>query len=176
MAAMNGPTPLGMVLAMLVDAAGKPVRGGSGKGQLYASPEGLVVLKPGPGQELLHRAVTGGLLASVILVLANVFTWKSTSVLWLAVALQAGYWLSLPVRRRSLEPKPLAADALASAARGGRALVQVPAGAIVRSVAPEPPRAGFRQPARFELPDGALEVYLSEEQYRTALAALGRSG
>ena len=34
---MNGPTALGMVLAMLVDPQGKPVRGGSGKGQLYAS-------------------------------------------------------------------------------------------------------------------------------------------
>ena len=34
--------------------------------------------------------------------------------------------------------------------------------------------AGFRKPARFELPDGALEIYLSEEQFRAASAALGR--
>jgi hypothetical protein len=172
---MNEPAALGMVLAMLVDRNGKPVRGGSGKGQLYASTEGLFVLRPSAAQELLHRATTAALLGSVVLVIANLFTWRSTTALWIAVVLQAAYWLSLPARRRSLEPRPLAPAALAEARRAGRALVQVPAQAIVRTVPPEPPRKGFRKPARFELSDGALEVYLSDEQFRAALAALGRS-
>ena len=172
---MNGPTALGMVLAMLVDPKGKPVRGGSGKGQLYASPDGLVVLRPTAVQGALYRGANAALLGSVLLVVVNVFTWKSTAALWIAIALQAAYWLTLSMRRRSMDPVPLAADALAVAARSGRALVKVSAGAIVRTVAPEPPRTGFRKPARFELPDGALEVYLSDDQFRTALAALGRS-
>jgi hypothetical protein len=173
---MNEPAALGMVLAMLVDRSGKPVRGGSGKGQLYASRDGLVVLRPTAAQEIFHRATTVALLGSVALVVANLFTWKSTTALWIAVALQAAYWLTLPARRRSLEPAPLGAAALDEAKRAGRALVQLPAGAIVATVPPEPPRKGFRKPARFELPDGALEVYLSDEQYRAAVAALGRAG
>jgi hypothetical protein len=173
---MDEPAALGTVLAMLVDRAGKPVRGGSGKGQLYASREGLVVLRPTAAAELLHRVSTAALLVSVVLVVANVFTWKSGTVLWIAVALQGAYWLALPARRRSLEPAPLAPAALAEARRSPRALVQLPADAILRAVPPEPPRAGFRKPARFELPDGALEVYLSEEQFRAAVAALGRGG
>jgi hypothetical protein len=171
---MGEPAALGTVLAMLVDRAGKPVRGGAGKGQLYASREGLVVLRPSAAAELFHRASTAALLVSVVLVVANLFTWKSGTVLWIAVALQGAYWLALPARRRSLEPAPLTPAALAEARRSGRALVQLPADAIVGAVAPEPPRAGFRKPARFELPDGALEVYLSDEQFRAALAALGR--
>jgi hypothetical protein len=173
---MNEPAALGMVLAMLVDRSGKPLRGGSGKGQLYASREGLVVLRPTRAQELLHRVTTVALLGSVVLVVANLFTWKSTTALWIAVALQAVYWLSLPAKRRILEPAPLASSALEEAKRAGRALVQLPAGAIVATVPPEPPKKGFRKPARFEVPDGALEVYLSDEQYRGAVAALGRAG
>ena len=159
---------------MLVDPAGKPVRGGGGKGQLYASREGLVVLRPTPKQDLFNRGVNAALFLSIVLVVANLFSWMSLTALWVAVGLQLAYWISLPVRRRALEPEPLAADALAAEARGGRALVQIPAGAIVSAVAPEPPRKGFRKPARFVLPDGALEVYLSEEQFRSAVAALGR--
>jgi hypothetical protein len=173
---MNEPAALGMVLAMLVDRGGKPVPGGSGKGQLYASRDGLVVLRPTAAQEILHRAMTAALLASVVLVVANLFTWRSTTALWVAVALQAGYWLTLPTRRRTMEPQPLGRGALEEAKRAGRALVQLPAQAILRTVPPEPPRKGFRKPARFEVPDGALEVYLSDGQYREALAALGRAG
>lgn len=173
---MNGPVALGVVLAMLVDRHGKPVGGGSGKGQLYAGPEGLVVLRPRPAQELLHRATLAALLGSVLLVVANLFTWRSPLALWIALALQGAYWLTLPARRRALAPEPLAAPELAAARRSGRALVDVPARAIVRAVAPEPPRAGFRKPARFELPDGALELYLSEDQFRAAAAAVGRAG
>jgi hypothetical protein len=171
---MEEPAALGMVLAMLVDRGGKPVRGGSGKGQLYAGPGGLVILRPAPGEEVLHRATTAALLASVAVVVGNLFLWKSTLAIWIAVALQAAYWLSLPARRRALEPRPLTPAALAAARSAGRALVHLPADAILGTVAPEPPRKGFRKPARFELPDGALEVYLSEEQYRAALAALRR--
>lgn len=171
---MDEPAAVGTVLAMLVDGAGKPVRGGSGRGQLYASPEGLVVLRPAGAMETFHRATRAALFGSVVLVVVNLFTWRSTTVLWIGVALQAAYWLTLPVRRRSLEPAPLTAAALGEARRAGRALVQLPAGAILRAVAPEPPRRGFRKPARFELPDGALEVYLSDDQFRSAVGALGR--
>jgi len=173
---MNEPTALGMVLAMLVDRDGKPVRSGSGRGQLYATREWLVVLRPKGAQETLHRATRAALFASVAILVANLFTWKSMGAIWIAMALQAVYWLSLSVRRRALEPVALSADALEAARRAGRPLVQVPAGAIVRAVAPQPPRPGFRKPARFELPDGALEIYLSGEQFRSALEALGRSG
>jgi hypothetical protein len=158
-----------------VDRAGKPVGGGSGKGQLYASRDGLFVLRPPVAQEMVQRVTTAALIGSVALVVANLFIWKTMTALWIAVALQAAYWLALPSRRRAMEPSPLGRDALEAARRAGRALVQVPAGAIVRTVAPEPPRRGFRKPARFELPDGALEIYLSEEQFRSTLAALGRS-
>jgi hypothetical protein len=173
---MNGPAALGMVLAMLVDPKGKVVRGGAGKGQLYASPQELVVLKPTAGQEIFHRLMTAALFMSVFLVVANLFTFKEPSVIWIGVALQALYWLTLPVRRRSLEPAPLSAADLEAAKRSGRALVQVPTGAIVSTVPPEPPRSGFRKPARFVLPDGALEIYLSEEQFRETVSALGRKG
>ena len=74
---MDGPAALGMVLAMLVDPKGKVVRGGAGKGQLYASHDGLVVLKPSAGQEIFHRLMTAALLMSVVVVVANLFTvWK----------------------------------------------------------------------------------------------------
>jgi hypothetical protein len=169
------PLPLGMVLAMLVDPQGKVVRGGAGKGQLYASRDGLVVLKQTTGQELFHRLTTGALLMSIVVVVVNLFTLKEPSALWVGVALQAVYWLTLPARRRALEPQPLSAAALADATRSGRALVQIPAGAVTSMVAPQPPRAGFRKPARFVLPDGALEVYLSESQFRAAVTALGRA-
>jgi len=172
---MNGPTPLGMVLAMLVDAKGKIVRGGAGKGQLYASRDELVVLKPTAVQEIFHRLMTAAMLMSVFIVVANLFTFKEPAAIWIGVALQAVYWLTLPRRRRAMEPAPISAGDLDQAKKAGRALVQIPTGAIVSTVPPEPPRTGLRKPARFVLPDGALEVYLSEEQFRATLAALGRA-
>ena len=170
---MNGPAALGMVLAMLVDPKGKVVRGGAGKGQLYASREGLVVLKPTALQEIFHRLMSGALLMSIIVVVVNVATLKEPKVLWIAVALQGVYWLTLPVRRRAMEPQPIGADELAAASRAGRALVQIPSAKIVSAEGPEA-RRGFRKPARFVLPDGALEVYLSEDQFRSTVAALQR--
>ena len=172
---MNGPTPLGMVLAMLVDAKGKVVRGGAGKGHLYASRDELVVLKPTAVQEIFHRLMTAALLMSVFIVVANLFTFKEPAAIWIGVALQAVYWLTLPRRRRAMEPAPISTGDLDQAKKAGRALVQIPTGAIVSTVPPEPPRTGLRKPARFVLPDGALEVYLSEEQFRATLAALGRA-
>jgi hypothetical protein len=169
---MDGPTALGMVLAMLVDGQGKAVRGGAGRGQLYASRDGLVVLKPTATQEIFHRLTSGALVLSIVVVVANVFTLKEPSAIWIAVALQAVYWLSLPARRRALEPEPLGEAALAAQARS-RALVQIPAARISSVAPPEPARRGIRKPARFVLPDGALEVYLSEEQFRSAVEALG---
>jgi hypothetical protein len=168
------PKALGMVLAMLVDPAGKPVREGSTKGQLYVSAAEIAVVRPKPAAELFNRVTTFLLVGSVVAVIANLFTWKSTYVLWGALAAQAIYWMSLPARRKQMEPEALSAEGLEAARRAGRIAIQVPAGAVVRSVPPEPPRAGFRKPARFELPDGALEIYLSEEQFRAASAALGR--
>jgi hypothetical protein len=171
---MDGPAALGMVLAMLVDPQGKVVRGGAGKGQLYASRDGLVVLKPTASQEIFHRLTTGALFMSVFVVVVNLVTLKEPAALWVGAALQAVYWLTLPARRRAMQPQPISAQDLAAAARAGRALVQVPSGAIVSTVAPEPPRTGFRKPARFVLADGALELYLSDGQFRAAVAALGR--
>jgi hypothetical protein len=168
------PKALGMVLAMIVDPRGKPLKSGAAKGQLYVTREEVVVVRPTPATELLNRAATTLLLASVVAVLVNVFTWKSSAVLWGAIVAQSVYWLTLPARRRAMEPVPLSAEGVEAARRAGRIAIQVPAQAIVRAVAPEPPRSGLRKPARFELPDGALEIYLSEEQFRSAAAALGK--
>jgi hypothetical protein len=162
-----------MVLAMLVDGRGKVVRGGAGRGQMYASGEGLVVLKPTARQEIFQRLTTGALFLSVFVVVANIFTVKEPAAIWIAVALQAVYWLSFPARRRSMEPEQLGAAELAEAARR-RALVQLPADRILSMEPPGAPKRGFRKPARFVLADGALEVYLSEDQYRQAVGALGR--
>ncbi|HET8540741.1 MAG TPA: hypothetical protein VFL83_12800 [Anaeromyxobacter sp.] len=172
---MQEPKALGMVLAMVVDPRGKPVRDGSAKGQLYASADELAVVRPKPAAELFDRIAAGLLVGSALVVVVNLFAWKSQGVIWLALAAQAVYWLSLPVRRRGMEPKPLTAAELDAARGAGRVAIRVPSKAILRAVPPEPPRAGFRKPARFELPDGALEIYLSEDQFRAAAAALGRS-
>jgi hypothetical protein len=163
-----------MVLAMLVDPAGKPVRDGSAKGQLYVSPEEVVVVRPRRRDELLGQLGLALLVGSVVAVLVNVFTLKSTMVLWAAVAAQAAYWLMLPTRRRAMETEALSAEQVEAVRRAGRVALHVPARAILRAVPPEPPRRGFRRPARFEIADGALEIYLSDEQFRAAAAALGR--
>ena len=52
--------------------------------------------------------------------------------------------------------------------------ISIPATSIVRTVPPEPPRSGFRKPARFELADGALEVYLSQGQWAEVSAAVSK--
>jgi hypothetical protein len=161
-----------MVLAMLVDRAGKPVRGGSTKGQLYATGEEIVIVRPSARAELGHRLATGLLVGSIAAVLLNLFVWKSPAVLWGAIAAQAVYWILLPRRRRALEPEPLAADGIEAARRAGRIAIAIPARSIVRAVPPEPPRSGFRKPARFELADGALEVYLSPEQWAEVSGAV----
>jgi len=170
---MEEPKAIGMVLAMLVDARGKPVRGGSAKGQLYAADGELVLVRPPAAAELLQRVTTALLLGSIAAVLVNVFVWKSPAVLWAAIAAQAVYWITLPARRRALDPEPLDARGLAEARSAGRVAIRVPAGAVLRTVAPEPPRSGFRKPARFELSDGALEVYLSAAQHAEIAMALG---
>jgi hypothetical protein len=168
------PNALGTVLAMLVDPAGKPVRNGSAKGQLYVDRDAIVVLRPKPSEELLHRVGLVLLIGSVLAVVANLFTVKSMWVIWIALAAQAIYWMTLPARRRALEPAPLTAAELEAARRAGRAVIAIPAGAVVRAVPPEPPQRGFRKPARFEIPEGALEIYLSQEQFDAARSALGR--
>jgi hypothetical protein len=171
---VQGPKALGMVLAMLVNPAGKPVKDGSAKGQLYVSPEEITVVRPSRGDELLGQVALVLLVGSVLAVLLNVVTIKSATVLWAAVAAQAVYWVTLPRRRRAMEAIELTAAELEAARRAGRVVVRVPATAVLRSVPPEPPRRGLRRPARFELADGALEIYLSDEQFREAAAALRR--
>jgi hypothetical protein len=172
--AVQDPSALGMVLAMLVNPAGKPVEGGSGKGQLYVSRDEIVVVRPPRRDEVLHQVALALMLGSVAAVLVNVFTWRSTTVLWVAVAAQAIYWLLLPTRRRAMETKELSAAELDLARRAGRVVVRVPAGDVLRAVPPERSGKGLRRPARFELAQGALEIYLSDEQFRAASTALGR--
>ncbi len=171
---MQDPKALGMVLATVVDPAGKAVRDGAAKGHLYVSPDEIAVVKPHPLANVADKLSTFLLVGSVIAVVVNLFTWKSTAVLWGAVAAQAIHWLLLPRRRRYMEPRPLTAEQLDAARRAHQVAIQIPAKAILRLVAPEPPRTGFRKPARFELPDGALEIYLSADQFREVAAALGR--
>jgi hypothetical protein len=174
--AVQDPKAIGMVLAMLVDPAGKTVRGSSLMGQLHVSTAAMTVVRQRTSAALLGRASQALLVGSVIAVIVNLFTWKSGAILWAAVAAQGLYWLLLPTRRRSLEPEPLSGAALEEARSAGRVVIHVPAAEIVRVVPPEKPEKGFRKPARFELPAGALEIYLSEEQFRSAAAALGRDG
>jgi hypothetical protein len=171
---VQDPKALGMVLALIVDPAGKPVRGGSAKGQLYVSPEEVVVLRQTPRAELMNRVSTALLVGSIVGVLVNIFTLKSPLVLWAAIAAQGAYWLLMPARRRALETTELSAAEIEEARRAGRVAIQVPGKSILRAVPPESLKSGFRKPARFELPDGALEIYLSEEQFRSATGALGR--
>jgi hypothetical protein len=161
-----------MVLAMLVDRAGKPVRGGSTKGQLYATAQEIVIVRPTAGAELAHRLVLALLVGSIAAVLVNLFVWKNPAVLWGAIAAQGLYWILLPRRRRALEPQPLAAAGIEAARSAGRIAIAIPASSIVRAVPPEPPRSGFRKPARFELADGALEVYLSPAQWAEVSVAV----
>jgi hypothetical protein len=164
-----------MVLAMLVNREGKPAPGGGPvKGQFYATPDRILVVRPTAGWAVAHRAMNVLLLGSVAVVLANLFLWRSMTVIWIAGAAQAVYWLLLPTRRRSLEPRALDEAGLEAARRAGRVAVQLPARDVLRVVPPEPPRTGFRKPARFETEGGALEVYLSPEQYAEIAAVLQR--
>lgn len=168
------PRPFGAVLAMLVDRAGKPLKGGSLKGQLYVTEGGLSVLRPPAWQDQVHTAANVLLVGSVVAVVANVATIRRLWVIWVAVAAQALYWLTLAWRRRMLDPVPLSAAALEAARRDGRVAISVPAADLVRVEPPEPSRRGFRRPARFVLADGALEIYLSESVFSEVKAALGR--
>ncbi len=171
---MPDPTALGVVLATLTDRAGKPVKGGALRGQLYATAGEVAVVRAPARDEWLHRIATWLLLGSVAAVIANLFAWRSVGVLWAAIAAQAAYWITLPARRRSLEPAPLSADGLEAARRAGRVAIVVPAGDVVSLEAPEPPRSGFRRPARLGLSSGALELYLSPERFDALRAAIGR--
>ena len=115
---MNEPAALGMVLAMLVDRNGKPVRGGSGKGHLYASSDGLVVLRPSAAQEAFHRGTTVALLASVALVESILRNLPDLPVLALAFGRPeaeerfAGRWAgSAPVTIRMVVTSPLVSPA-----------------------------------------------------------------
>jgi hypothetical protein len=163
-----------MVLAMLADRAGKPLKGGSLKGQLYVSEGGLSVLRPPAWQEQVHTAANVLLIGSVVAVLANVATVRRMWVIWVAVAAQALYWLTLAWRRRMLDPAPLSAEQLEAARREGRIAISVPATDLLGVEPPERSRRGFRRPARFVLAEGALEIYLSEDVFSEVKGALRR--
>lgn len=169
---MAEPKAFGMVLAAIVDPKGKTAKGSSAKGQLYVSTDEIVVLRPTPRQDLLNRIMTALLVGSVVLVVTNLFAWKSMQVIYVALAAQGIYWATLPRRRRAVEPEPLSGDALGAARKEGRAAIYVPAKAVVRTVPPDSSRPGFRTPARFELPDGALEIYLSQTMFEEIRATL----
>ena len=171
---MNDPTALGAVLATLTDRAGKPVAGGSTRGQLYASAAEIAVVRPSARDEWMHRVATGLLLGSIVAVIVNLIEWRSVAVLWIAIGAQAVYWITLPARRRSLEPAPISAAELDAARKGGRVAIVIPASDVVTLTAPEPQRSGFRRPARIELSRGALEMYISPERFEELRAALGR--
>ncbi len=168
------PRPFGTVLAMLVDPAGKPVKDGSLKGQLYVAEGGLSVLRPTAWQDRVHTAANVLVLGSIVAVIANVVTIRRMWVVWAAVAAQAVYWVTLAWRRRMVDPLPLSGPALEAARRDGRVAIRVPAADLVRVEPPEPSRRGFRRPARFVLADGALEIYLTEDVFSEVKAALGR--
>jgi hypothetical protein len=171
---VQDPKALGMVLATIVDPAGKPVRGSAAKGQLYVSTDEVTVVRPSAATDVVDRLSLVLLLGSVLIAFVNLVVWKQPGVLYAALAAQAIYWITLPRRRKALEPKPLGAAGLEALRKAGRVAIQVPAKAVVETVPPEPPKKGFRKPARFVLADGALEIYLSEEQYQEAAAALRR--
>lgn len=172
---MQDPTAFGMVLAALVDPAGKPV-GDAAKGQLYVTSQEMVVVRMTRAMEMFFRASNVLLFGSVAVVVANLFLWKSMTVIWVVLVAQGIYWLTMTPRRKAMEPVPLSTDQLAALKQTPRVAIHVPVRAIGRAMAPEPHRAGLRKPARFELADGALEIYLSQEQFQSVAAALGRAG
>lgn len=172
---MAEPVAIGMVLASLSDRAGRVVERSAVKGQLYVSPAEVVVLRPPSAEAWLHRGALLALFGSVALVLANAVAWQRAEVLVAAAGLQVAYWLSLGPRRRAMLPRPLDAAGLEAARRAGRAAIAVPAAAVRDLVPPQPPRAGFRRPARLALDDGALEIYLDVPAFEQVRSALGRA-
>jgi len=171
---MAEPQAIGMVLASLSDREGRLIDRSAVKGQLYVSADELVVLRPPPREAWLHRAALGALFGSVVLVFVNVVTWQRPEVLVVAAAMQVLYWATLGPRRRAMAARPLSAAGLEEARRAGRAAIAIPAGAVTDLQPPEPPRAGFRRPARLVLTDGALEIYLDLPAFERVLRALGR--
>ncbi len=171
---MVEPKAIGTVMAMLVNPAGQPVKGGSTRGQLYVSRDAMMIVRPQPWEGPLHMLAMSMLLGSVAVVIANLVVWRSLNVLWIALAMQVAYWVTLPVRRRSLAPHELTAAQLDELRRDGRAAIFVPPGSVKRVVGPASAERGrIRRPARFELPDGALEIYLTADAFDEVRAALG---
>jgi hypothetical protein len=166
---------IGMVLASLSDREGRAIERSAVKGQLYVSADVVLVLRPTPGEAWLHRGALLALFGSVALVLANAVAWQRSEVLMVAAGLQVTYWLSLGPRRRAMAPRPLDAAALEAARREGRAAITIPSAAVKDLVPPEPPRAGFRRPARLVLAEGALELYLDVPSFEQVRRALGRA-
>lgn len=174
---MAEPKAIGTVLAMLVGPEGQPLKGGSARGQLYVSPQSVMVVRPEPWEGAIHALTIAFLVGSVAVAFADIALWRSVKVIWVALAMQMVYWLSLPYRRRMLAPRPLGAAALDDLRRDGRAAIFVP-GDKVKSVSAPGTAAETgrtRRPARLELPEGALELYLTADAFDEVRAALGRT-
>lgn len=168
------PTAIGQVLALLATAEGRVVDRSSVRGQLYVSPDEVVVLRPAPREALLDRVAVAAMVISLLLVVVNLVQLQSQAVLWAAAGLQAVFWLTRPVRLRHQVAQPLDAAGLEAARKAGRAAISVPAGAI-RELTPPPPRGTLaRKPARLVLPDGAVELWLDEAAFAEVRRALGR--
>ena len=169
------PTAIGQVLALLATAEGRVVDRSSVRGQLYVSPAEVVVLRPAPREALLDRVAVAALVISLLLVAVNLAQLRSPAVLWAAAALQAVFWLTRPVRLRHQVAQPLDAAGLEAARLAGRAAIRVPAAAIVELVPPPPRGTLARKPARLVLPDGAVELWLTEAAFAEVRRALGRA-
>jgi hypothetical protein len=168
------PTSLGTVLAHLVDPGGRTVKGGTLRGQLHASPDGLWLLRPTTFQLVLSRSALTAMALSFTLVAANLLVWRRMEPLWAALALQGLYMVTLPMRRKALEPRPTTAEALAAAAAAGTVALRVPAKDLGELAPPGAGQAGRRTPARLGLPAGALELWLTPADYEALRTALGR--
>jgi len=174
--AAPGPLALGAVLAHLCGPDGRPVRGGALRGQLYASAEGLTLLRPPAAQRWFDRAALLCVAASVGLVTANLIFWRRMEPLWAALVLQGLYMLTLPARRRLLAPRPLDAASLSAATAAGRAALRLPAADLGDLQAPGLGQAGRRTPARLGLPaGGVLELWIGPPDFEALRAALGRA-
>jgi len=170
---MGDPYAAGTVLAQLVTPDGTLVPRSTARGQLYVTAEELLLLRPGPGERVFHRAMLGCLAVAWLLVLANLLWWKRMDVLWSAVALMGVYTVTLPARRRLIAPRPLSPAALAAAVSSGRAALRVPRARVLTIISPEQGPRGLRAPARLTLPDGALELWLDAAAFAGLRTALG---
>jgi hypothetical protein len=168
---VSEPVAVGQVLALLSRPDGRVVAGSAVRGQLYVSGRQVVVLRRTDREALLDRLAVAALALSLLL-LPLALAWSRPAVVWAAAALQAVFWLTRPVRLRHQVAQPLGAGGLEAALRAGRAAIAVPASALTRLVPPPPRGMGARRPARLEMADGAVELWLGEAAFLEVRRAL----